>query len=128
MLNVSTREGEYGGTTRAQIADDKFIFRKDRTETECTTRRSPGSSRCTTAPCRPSRCTTPGCRGGSEVCETREVNEMMIRGTFRSPESVSGVYSVVIEDASNTRGRSPVRVNREVGTFIAWPAGTAPCP
>ncbi len=127
-LTISTLEGEYRGTGRAQIAADQFIFRRDIEETECTTRRGGGSSRCTQAPCRPSRCTTPGCQGGREVCETREVNEMMIRGKFKSPESVSGVYSVIVEDSTRNQGRAPVRVDREVGTYIAWPVGTAPCP
>ena len=131
-LTISTQEGQYGGTTRAQIADNMFIFRKDRQETECRTQRPgpnpPPSGRCTTAPCRPSRCTTPGCRGGGEVCETKDVNEMMIRGTFRSPESLSGVFSAIVQDGTDTRGRTPVRIDRRIGTFIAWPQGTAPCP
>ncbi|MCB0215695.1 MAG: hypothetical protein H6648_06445 [Caldilineae bacterium] len=131
-VTISTQEGQYGGTTRAQIADDMFIFRKDRQETECRTQRPgpnpPPSGRCNTAPCRPSRCTTPGCRGGGEVCETKDVNEMMIRGSFKSPESLSGVFSAIVQDGTDTRGRAPVRIDRRIGSFIAWPQGAAPCP
>lgn len=129
---ISTREGQFNGVARAQIADDKFIFRKDREERECEPDRSRGQrERCLQAPCRP------GASGGGRPadppvnCRTTQVNELNVRGRFESPDSVKGNFSAQqqIEVVSSGRGGSAVTKTRLViGNWVAWPSGSAPCP
>lgn len=131
-INVATDRGSLssaeGGVVvpRAQIADDKFIFLGRGGENQR---------------CEPVRCTGPACLpgasgrnrpgGGRETCNT-EAAGIMLRGTFLSPEYVRGTYTGVLASESvpggnrNAGNRSTSR--RIVGTYVAWPAGVAPCP
>jgi len=121
----SLGSGEVGSQNRAQIADGKFIFRSDREEKECRRVRETPGGRSTRVPCRP-RCRTPGCRG-TEVCTTDRVNEMTIRGTFTSPESVRGTFTALKPYFYSGRARRTDRA-RISGTYVAWPVDVAPCP
>lgn len=129
---ISTREGQFNGVTRAQIAEDKFIFRKDREERECEPERSRAPrERCTQAPCRP------GSSGGGRSpeppvnCRTTQINELNVHGRFHSPDSVKGNYSAqhaVDLTGGDRGGRTVTRTRLVLGNFVAWPTGTAPCP
>jgi len=132
---ISTREGYFNGVARAQIVDSKFIFLKNREERECEPDRG-GRERCLVAPCRP------GASGGNRPpgppsnCRVSQVNELNTHGTFRTPDSVHGVYTAkVMEElrGPNQSGRGNagpviVRERRLVGNWVAWPSGSAPCP
>lgn len=115
---------------RAQIADAKFIFRggdnsRDR--------------------CEPTRCTGPGCLpgasgrnrpgGGRDACAEYPNTGIMLRGTFLQPDYVRGTYTgqitTVLRPANPRGGPGSGAVTssrRIVGNYVAWPAGSAPCP
>ncbi|MCE7939604.1 MAG: hypothetical protein DYG90_13705 [Chloroflexi bacterium CFX6] len=127
--SLSSAEGTVV-VARAQIADDKFIFRggdasRDR--------------------CEPTRCTGPGCLPGASgrdrpgagrgSCTDYPTTGIMLRGTFLQPDYVRGTYTGQITTVlrpANTRGGTGsgavTSSRRIVGNYVAWPAGTAPCP
>ena len=121
-LQLTTAEGNFAGTGLAAIADEQFIFRRNRQETTCRPSNQPGPN-----PPPGGRCTRAPCRGTDPICSTRDVNTLMIRGIFDSPENMHGSFSAVIAE-TNTTGRGTVREKRVLGSFIAWPEGVAPCP
>ena len=112
---------------QAQIAESMFIFRRDREEQDCSGRRGRGSGPiigpiCRQAPCNPPRRPPTPCRRAPcpsrtpEGCVSTTINEIMVRGTFTSPESARGNYTW-----------QPER-RRIVGSYVAWPQAIAPCP
>lgn len=131
-ISITTDRGSLssseGGVVvpRAQIAEEKFIFLGRGGESNG---------------CEPVRCTGPTCLpgasgrnrpgGGRETCNQQSAG-IMLRGTFLSPEYVRGTYSGVLATEvrpggnGNAGNRSTSR--RIVGTYVAWPAGVAPCP
>lgn len=134
-IEISTDRGSLSsqeGTVvvpRAQIADEKFIFRGGETQRDR---------------CEPQRCSGPNCPprgsnqrpggGGRNECENYPNTGIMIRGSFLSPEYVRGSYTgqmtEILSGDPNNPSRGPVRTKtrRVVGTYIAWPVGVAPCP
>ena len=121
-LTLTTNEGQFAGTGDAAIHDEQFIFRRHREETTCRPANQPGPN-----PPPGGRCTRAPCRGTDPICSTREINTMIIRGNFDSPENMHGSFSASVVD-TNTSGRGSVREKRVIGSFIAWPEGVAPCP
>lgn len=112
---------------QTQVAESKFIFRRDREELDCSGRSGRGSGPiigpiCRQAPCNPPRRPPPPCRSAPcstpppEGCTSTSINEIMVRGTFTSPESARGTYTF-----------QPDR-RRIVGNYVAWPQAIAPCP
>ena len=92
---------------QAQIKDAKFIFR-------CGGSNGGAGRRCKKAPCR-------GDNGGRTVAT-------MMRGTFRNSEFLKGNYSgQFARSVVGRNGRQP-QVKLQVGNYIAWPEGSAPCP
>lgn len=92
------------GLRTVQITESKFILRS----------RSSSISRGGSGPIRGPICRSAPCNkgGGGTVV----IQESMIRGTFTSPTSMRGNYSLV-------EGR-----RRNLGNYVAWPADFAPCP
>lgn len=124
---ISSQEGTVV-VARAQIADEKFIFR---------------GGAATESRCEPARCRGPNClprgSGGNEpgsgrgtVCEQSPTVGITIRGTFLQPDYVRGTYTGVISKVlreGNARGQGRLtQARRVVGNYVAWPAGSAPCP
>lgn len=112
---------------QAQIAESMFIFRRDREEQDCSGRSGRGRGPiigpiCRQAPCNPPRRPPTPCRRAPcpsrtpEGCTSTTINEIMVRGTFTSPESARGNYTW-----------QPER-RRIVGSYVAWPQAIAPCP
>ncbi len=121
-LHLTTAEGNFAGTGLAAINDEQFIFRRNRLETNCRPANQPGPN-----PPPGGRCTRAPCRGTDPICSTRDVNTLMIRGLFDSPENMHGSFSALIAETTTT-GRGSTREKRVIGSFIAWPEGVAPCP
>lgn len=122
-LHLTTAEGNFAGTGLAAINDEQFIFRRNRLETNCRPANQPGPN-----PPPGGRCTRAPCRGTTDpICSTRDVNTLMIRGLFDSPENMHGSFSALIAETTTT-GRGSTREKRVIGSFIAWPEGVAPCP
>ena len=124
---ISSSEGTVV-VPRAQIAEEKFIFRGGDTERDR---------------CEPTRCQGPNCLPGASGrnrpgtgggrCSENPTSGIMIRGTFLSPDYVKGNFTGVIPievQPGNGPGNSGARVvsRRVVGNYVAWPAGVAPCP
>lgn len=120
-LQLTTAEGNFAGTGLAAIAEEQFIFRRNRQETTCRPANQPGPN-----PPPGGRCQRAPCRGTDPICSTRDINTLTIRGFFDSPENMHGSFSAVVVDTNTSR--NTVREKRVLGSFIAWPEGVAPCP
>lgn len=131
-IHIATDRGSLSGTEgiampQTQVAESKFIFRRDREELDCSGRSGRGSGPirgpiCRQAPCNPPRGPNPPCRSAPcptpppEGCSSTTINEILVRGTFTSPESARGTFTF-----------QPDR-RRIVGSYVAWPQAIAPCP
>ncbi len=131
-IHIASLMGSLSGSEgiampQTQVAESKFIFRRDREELDCSGRSGRGSGPiigpiCRQAPCNPPRRPDPPCRRAPcvppppEGCSSTTINEIMVRGTFTSPESARGSFTY-----------QPER-RRIVGSYVAWPQAIAPCP
>lgn len=131
-IHIASSRGSLSGSEgiampQTQVAESKFIFRRDREELDCSGRRGGGSGPiigpiCRQAPCNPPRRPNPPCGRAPcatpppEGCSSTTINEIMVRGTFTSPESARGSFTY-----------QPDR-RRIVGSYVAWPQAIAPCP
>jgi hypothetical protein len=106
---VSTREQEVRGISRAQVADEKFIFRQQREETRC----------------------EPDDNGREERCRTVTIDALTVRGIFHGPSTARGSFAaqqVYDPHAGGRSGRGVRRSRLLNGSYDAWPVGMAPCP
>jgi hypothetical protein len=113
VLNINIRTSNGTASTsevdrrKIQIVTSKFIYRSG-----TPSGRSGSTGRCVKPPCR-----------GSVATGTSST----IRGTFRASDSLKGTYTALTASNSPSGSRSGT-VRRYTGTYVAWPAGLAPCP